>query len=163
MSTAFHITRVDYQNPQHAKDLLSLLDEYARHPMGGGKALPNDTRNHLVPALAQIPYAFSVLAYHNDKAVGLVNCFQGFSTFKCQPLINIHDVMVTENYRGRGLTRLLFAQVEAIARARNCCKMTLEVLEGNPQAQRAYRNLGFESYELDPVMGQAMFWEKVFE
>ena len=35
-----------------------------------------------------------------------------------------------------------------------------EVLEGNKAAQRSYRGLGFEGYQLVPEMGRAMFWEK---
>ena len=49
---------------------------------------------------------------------------------------------------------------QRIARQRGCCKVTLEVLEGNTSAQAAYRRAGFEGYQLDPVMGRAMFWQK---
>jgi ribosomal protein S18 acetylase RimI-like enzyme len=49
---------------------------------------------------------------------------------------------------------------EAVALRLGCCKMTLEVLEGNVVAQAAYKSCGFASYELDPRMGKAMFWEK---
>ena len=34
-------------------------------------------------------------------AVGLVNCIEGFSTFACRPLVNVHDVVVRESHRGR--------------------------------------------------------------
>ena len=101
-----------------------------------------------------------VLARDASGFVGLVNCFEGFSTFKGKPLINIHDVIVSMRARGRGVARLMLQQVEAIARERGCCKLTLEVLEGNQPAQNSYRAVGFKGYELDPVMGRAMFWEK---
>ena len=35
-----------------------------------------------------------------------------------------------------------------------CCKLTLEVLEGNKLAQAAYIANGFAGYQLDPEMGQ---------
>ena len=54
----------------------------------------------------------------------------------------------------------MLTQVEDIARQRGCCKLTLEVLEGNKAAQRSYRGFGFEGYQLVPEMGRAMFWEK---
>lgn len=152
---------VDYQNPTHAAQLMELLDEYARHPMGGAQALSDYTRQRLTERLATIAGAFSVLAYVNDTPAGLVNCFQGFSTFKCKPLINIHDVVVTEAYRGKGVVQALFAHIEQIAAERGCVKLTLEVLQGNHTAQQAYRKLGFASYELDPHMGVALFWEKL--
>ena len=37
-----------------------------------------------------------------DKPVGLATTFEGFSTFAAKPLINIHDIAVLPDYRGRG-------------------------------------------------------------
>ena len=51
--------------------------------------------------------------------------------------------------------------IEAIARERNYCKLTLEVLQGNKAAQHSYRKSGFTPYQLDPNMGHALFWHKV--
>jgi ribosomal protein S18 acetylase RimI-like enzyme len=50
--------------------------------------------------------------------------------------------------------------VEELAGRLGCCKLTLEVLEGNSIAQAAYRSLGFDAYQLDPSLGKALFWEK---
>ena len=36
VSVPFEILIADYTNPQHCQDLIHLLDEYARDPMGGG-------------------------------------------------------------------------------------------------------------------------------
>ena len=65
-----------------------------------------------------------------------------------------------EDFRRQGFARGLLAHVEAVARQRGCCKLTLEVLEGNHGARRAYLDFGFEGYQLDPAMGQALFMEK---
>jgi ribosomal protein S18 acetylase RimI-like enzyme len=50
--------------------------------------------------------------------------------------------------------------MEGHARASGCCKVTLEVLSGNAQAQRAYQRFGFEQYSLSPETGQALFMQK---
>lgn len=155
------VLQASYSNPLHAKSLAFLLDHYARDAMGGGHALEPSTRENLALELSKRPQAFSVLAFIAGEPVGLVNCFEGFSTFSCQPLVNIHDVVVLEAFRGRGISQKMLAKVEEISRQRGCCKMTLEVLEGNAPAQAAYRKLGFAGYELDPQMGRAMFWQKV--
>lgn len=97
------IVQADYSNSQHAKDIGDLLNAYALDPMGGGKALEERVKSSLASELARIPCAFSILCYVDDKAAGLVNCFQSFSTFQCKPLINIHDVTVNNEYRGIGL------------------------------------------------------------
>ena len=41
-----------------------------------------------------------------------------------------------------------------------CCKLTLEVLDGNAPAKAAYEKFGFASYELDPAVGGALCWQK---
>ena len=60
----------------------------------------------------------------------------------------------------RNTLKQINRNLEAMARQRGCCKLTLEVLEGNHGARRAYLDFGFEGYQLDPAMGQALFFEK---
>ena len=151
---------VDYNNSSQTQDLIALLDAYAQDPMGGAEPLSAYTKKNLIAALQSQPQVFSVMCYIDDKPAGLVNCVRGFSTFKAKPLVNIHDVVVSTEYRGQGISRLMLQEVERIARDEGCCKLTLEVLEGNKVAQQAYLNFGFTGYELDPEMGKALFWEK---
>ena len=158
-----NIIRVDYHDPVQAADLIGLLDAYARDPMGGGKPLAPRVRRDLVAELATRPQVFSLLAYVGEEPVGLVNCLESFSTFSCQPIINIHDFMIVKHWRGRGLSQPLLERVEGIARAAGCCKLTLEVLGGNHAARVAYRRFGFSNYQLDPSAGQAEFWHKPLE
>jgi len=103
---------------------------------------------------------FSVLAFDGATPVGLVNAIEGFSTFACRPLVNVHDVVVASSHRGRGIAARMFAEVEAIARERGACKLTLEVLDGNASARTLYQRLGFTAYQLDPAMGHAQFLHK---
>jgi ribosomal protein S18 acetylase RimI-like enzyme len=154
------VFRADYADPVHAAAVVDLLDAYARDPMGGNHPLSVTVREGLIPALAARPDALSVLAFVDGAPAGLVNVFEGFSTFRCAPLLNVHDVAVLPEFRGLGLARQMLALVETIAVERGCCKLTLEVLEGNHPAKALYRSLGFAGYALDPATGQAMFWEK---
>ncbi|GAA4345297.1 GNAT family N-acetyltransferase [Variovorax defluvii] len=150
----------DYRDPVHAEAVVGLLDSYARDPAGGGTPLAPEVLAELPAALAARPQAFSVLAYDGDQAVGLVNCIEGFSTFACRPLVNVHDVVVLPSHRGQRVAQRMFARVEAEARARGACKLTLEVLSGNRSALRAYEREGFAGYQLDPAFGQALFLQK---
>ena len=151
----------DFLNPTHQAAIISLMQAYASDPMGGGEPLPESTLNNLCGELAKRPYAFSLLAYVDGEAAGLINCFEQFSTFACQPLINIHDVMALEQFRGLGLSQQMLDQVELIAQHRGCCKLTLEVLSGNGTAQAAYEKFGFSGYQLSPETGHALFWQKL--
>lgn len=150
----------DLGDPAHGSAVLTLLDAYARGEMGGGAPLADDVRQQLLPALQRRPQAHVLLAFSAGQPAALAICMEGFSTFACKPLLNIHDFMVAEGFRGRGLSQRMLAQVEALARQLGCCKITLEVLEGNTVAQRAYRAFGFDGYELLPETGKALFWQK---
>ena len=154
------LVMADYRNPAHAEAVVTLLDAYACDPAGGATPLTPEVRAALPGALAERPQAFSVLAYDEGQPVGLVNCLEGFSTFACKPLVNVHDVVVLASHRGRRLAQRMLARVEAEARSRGACKLTLEVLSGNASALRAYEREGFAGYQLDPAFGSAMFLQK---
>ena len=150
----------DFSNPAHASAVVYLLNEYAKDDMGGGAPLSTYTQANLVKEMAKRPTIHVVLAFVSGKPAGLINCIEGFSTFACKPLLNIHDVVVLAKYRGQGISSQLLQKGEAIAVSLGCCKLTLEVLEGNKLAQAAYIANGFAGYQLDPEMGRAMFWQK---
>ncbi|AFY36481.1 GCN5-related N-acetyltransferase [[Leptolyngbya] sp. PCC 7376] len=159
----FTTTLVDYNDPNHAADLVFLLDHYASGESGGGKGLTEDVKTHLVSRLAKIPHAFSILCYADEKPAGLANAFHVFSTFKAKPLINIHDLIVHADFRRQGVSQLLLSEIEKIARSKNACKITLEVLDKNYPALNAYERFGFASYGLNPIYGKAIFLEKLLE
>jgi ribosomal protein S18 acetylase RimI-like enzyme len=154
------ITRVDYSDPQQGKDLVTLLNAYALDPLGGNTPLRDEVKQTLPAKLAELAGANSFIAYVNDQPVGLLNAFMGFSTFNASPLINIHDVYVAPDVRGKGVVDALFAAIEAVAKELNCCKITLEVLEENGVAQSAYKRLGYKGYDLGELGGEALFWQK---
>ena len=161
--TTLTLLQADYADPVHARAVVDLLDAYARDPAGGGHALSDHARSHLVASLAVRPQAFSVLAFEGETPVGLVNCIEGFSTFACRPLVNVHDVAVLPSHRGQGVGARMLQLVEQIALERGACKLTLEVLSGNTSANRLYARFGFGAYQLDPAMGQAQFLQKWLE
>lgn len=153
------IAHADYRDARDAADVVALLDAYARDPMGGGEPLRDDVKARLTEDLAANPQAFSLIARIEDKAIGLVNCLMGYSTFAAAPLVNIHDLAVLPEARGKGVGKALLDAVEAEALKRGAVKITLEVLSGNP-ARRLYAREGFGDYQLDPEAGTAMFWQK---
>ena len=160
-SDGLQVSPVNYADAQHAQALVQLLDAYALDAAGGGTPLTDFAKQHLVPALAARPQAFSVLAFDGGEPVGLVNCFEGFSTFACKPLVNIHDVVVLPSHRGRRVGEQMLALVGQLAMARGACKLTLEVLQGNHSARRLYERMGFAAYQLNPALGQAQFLQKL--
>ncbi len=157
---ALNVHRVDYLNAQDAQALVFLLDAYAQDPMGGGEALKPEASSRLCADMSRIAGAASFIAWLDGQPIGLINCFEGYSTFKAKPLLNVHDIAVLAGHRGQGVGQALLQAAEAHALSRGCCKLTLEVLSGNAPAMASYKRFGFEQYELDPAVGQAQFMQK---
>lgn len=154
------ILQANYSDTFHARAIVQLLDAYAQDPAGGGTPLSDFAKANLVFELAKRPQTFTVLAFDGDAPVGLVNCIEGFSTFACRPLVNVHDVVVVASHRGQQVGERLLALTEQIAIQRGACKLTLEVLSGNLSANKLYKRIGFVGYQLDPGMGNAVFLQK---
>ncbi len=154
------IVNADFSNVHHSSAIVALLNEYAMDAMGGGQQLADFVKKNLITAISKRSDVHVVLAFVDGEPAGVAICIEGFSTFACQPLLNIHDLAVAEKFRGQGISKQLIRQVEQVAIGLGCCKITLEVLEGNQRAQALYKSTGFASYQLDPMMGKAMMLQK---
>ncbi|MBK8817425.1 MAG: GNAT family N-acetyltransferase [Methylococcaceae bacterium] len=154
------ISEADLSNPFHAESTINLLNHYSTDEMGGGQELPQFVKDNLVKELKGRKAVRVLLALDGERPVGLAILMESFSTFSCMSLFNVHDLVVLSEYRGKGISKQLLCKAEEIAKKLGCCKLTLEVLEGNKVAQAAYRASGFEGYELSPKMGKALFWQK---
>lgn len=154
------IIDIDFNNPDHGAAVVALLDEYASGDMGGEEPLSAFTRGNLAASLAARPWAHALVARVDGQPAGLAIYLEGFSTFACKPLLNLHDFMVSARFRGQGIAQCLLAALEERARAMGCCKLTLEVLEGNIPAQKLYQKMGYEGYQLQDEHGRALFWQK---
>lgn len=145
----------DFTNPSHLEELARLINHYMADPMGDATPLSKLQQLRLVDGLANHPSSFVLFVFYNGQCAGLSTCFINFSTFKVKPYINIHDIVIDREFRGKGLGRRLMQEIIDIANERGYCKVTLEVREDNVAAQLLYRSLGFE--ECDPKM---FFWTK---
>jgi ribosomal protein S18 acetylase RimI-like enzyme len=145
-------------DPIDQQVILDLLDMYARDPMGDAAPLSDEVRSNLLPGLQGQPQCRVFLAWSGDRPLGLAICFLGFSTFRAQPLLNIHDLAVLPESRGLGVGRALLAAVEQEARRCGCCRLTLEVRLDNHRARRLYQRFGFETGNGNP--DAFAFWKK---
>jgi len=154
------IVESNYTADGHEEFITELLDEYATSITGGGVGLSETVKANVVKEIEKRNNIHTVIAFVDGKPAGLVISIEGFSTFACKPLLNIHDVIVSTEYRGRGIAKMMLGKVEEIALRSGCCKLTLEVLEGNAAARNLYESAGYKPYQLDPEMGRALFLEK---
>lgn len=154
------IFQANYQNTEHCEALRKLIDLYARDEMGQGRPLNSKVYESLLDNLRTRPWVRVYLAANEQEMIGIAVCIEGFSTFNSAALMNIHDVYVKVHYRRQGIAHKLFAFIENDAREMGFCKLTLEVLERNIPAQKAYRKIGFLPYAINDSAGVAQFWQK---
>jgi ribosomal protein S18 acetylase RimI-like enzyme len=114
--------------------------------VGGGQPLRSEVRERLIPALREQPNSLVLLAFADERPVGIAVCFFGLSTFQARPLLNIHDLAVIPEHRGKGIGRALLTEAEKHALDRGCCKLTLEVQEDNLTARTLYDRFGFADF-----------------
>lgn len=152
------ILAVNYNNSEQTIELVDLIDSYAQDPMGKNEALTGSVREQLLLKFKTLPQAHSFICYDDRKPVGMINCFITFSTFQANTVLNIHDVYVSPEFRGLGLSKKLLKHAEKLARELNCCKMTLEVLSTNTIAQQSYIQAGFTNNNCDA--DSVFFWQK---
>jgi GNAT superfamily N-acetyltransferase len=137
------ISNANLDLPQHQVAVIELMNAYASDPMGDGKPLSDEVKGRLIDGLRRHPTTLIILAFEGDRPVGIATCFFGFSTFAARPLLNMHDYFVLPEQRGSGVGGKLLSAVEAEARKKGCCKLTLEVQENNHRARAIYEAFGF--------------------
>jgi len=160
MTHPVEIIRANYTDPRQRSAIPFLLNTYARGLLGFQKNIKTHILDALVPGLEQTHNAIVLLARTDGQYVGMAICFLGFSTFHAKSLINIHDFMVLEDFRGQGIARALLGEIETVAYDMNCCKITLEVQENNTPARKLYRSVGFKDSFLDNEAGSQLFMTK---
>ena len=137
------IHQANFADSRDAGSIVAILNSYAADPRGGGRALPADVQGRLIGVLRDHPTTLVLLAVADGEPVGVAVCFFGISTFRARPLLNVHDLAVLPEYRGRGVGRALLGAAEEHARRRGCCKLTLEVQDDNTPARTLYQRFGF--------------------
>jgi len=154
------IIEADLDRAEHQRAVVELIDAYAADPMGNGRPLSADVRRDLIDGLRRHPTTLIFLAFQGGRAIGIAVGFLGFSTFHARPLINIHDLAVLADCRGRGIGRQLLEAVAEKARQLRCCKLTLEVQENNHRARRLYEAAGFAQAHYQEGAGGSLFYAK---
>lgn len=154
---SIEIRYVNLAEEDHDESIIELLDYLALTP-ADGEPLPAKVKSSLMPRLRDHPGSHVFLAFRNQNAVGLAICFDGFSTFRAQRLLNIHDLVVHPECRGCGVGTRLLEEVESFARAGGYCKLTLEVRADGPRARKLYVGFGFDPG--DPATSAQAFLTK---
>ena len=155
MDALIEVIACDFENPRHCTALTELMNEYITDAMGGGTPYTSDQKKLLVKGLKEHPSTMIMFSLADGEFVGLVNCFVNFATFTVKPFINIHDVIVSQRWRNKGIGRKMLEKVIEESSRMGCSKVTLEVREDNQNAKHLYNSLGF--HDSSP---RQLYWTK---
>lgn len=137
----------DLQNPRHREALVNIIDTFAQSPGGQNEPMTEDAKAKLCVGLSAQSNTLVLLGALHGEFVGAAICYWGFSTFTGKPMINIHDLAVLPEFRGRGVGKALMQDVEQRARKSGCNRVTLEVHDSNEGAKRLYASQGFGPWD----------------
>lgn len=154
------VVEADLTREDQASALVALLDAFVQDPAVAGVPLAPEVREHVALRLHEHPTTRTWLAYDGETPVGFAIGVLGFSSFAARPVMNVHDLGVQRELRGRGVGHALLSAMEREARTLGCCKLTLEVREDNTRARRLYDFFGFGNFEPGEERVPTFFLEK---
>jgi GNAT superfamily N-acetyltransferase len=118
--------------------LVQALATYEKEPLSSVKITPADVLRDGFGT----PRRFEALIAELDgKPVGFALYFHNYSTWEGRAGLFVEDLFVLETARGHGLGRQLITALAAIAEARGCKRLDLNVLDWNP-TRDFYHRLG---------------------
>ena len=124
-----------------AETILSLVQAlaiYEKEPISTVKATAEDFRRDGFGPEKRFE---ALIAELDDAPVGFALYFHNYSTWEGRAGLFVEDLFVLESARGHGLGRQLITALAAIADARGCKRLDLNVLDWNP-TREFYHRLG---------------------
>lgn len=102
-----------------------------------------------VERLARIPIEGLLIAEVDGQYAGFLYWFEGRSPYfrpGLQRFGYLHELHVKEQFRGRGLAKLLIERFVADAQARGIRQLFVDTDDTNTVARRLYESMGFRRY-----------------
>ena len=140
------IRRAEKEDCQHLLELIDELAEYERAPQE-----VTVTLEHFIESgFGANPVWWGFVAIDNagkeERIVGFALYYIRYSTWKGQRMY-LEDIIVTQDYRGKGIGKLLFDRLIREAQEKKLHGITWQVLEWNEPAINFYKkyNASFDS------------------
>jgi len=127
--------------------LILALATYEKAPESA-KATPELLKKNL---FGPHPYAHTLLALVDGKAVGVAMYFFNFSTWTGKPGLYLEDLFVEVEYRKMGIGKALFGALGKVAEDHDCGRMDWAVLKWNQPSidfyEKALGAFGMKEWE----------------
>ncbi|SEP11015.1 Ribosomal protein S18 acetylase RimI [Luteibacter sp. UNC138MFCol5.1] len=130
--------------------ILGLVPRFINFPLPNGRTRTDCLKGieaDLVKHLDEQPSNSYIFVAENEDgdAVGFVHIQKTKDFFTHRDNCHISDIAVAEAFEGAGVGRVLLDHAYSWAKEHRCQFVTLAVLPGNENAQRLYRNYGFDT------------------
>ena len=133
----FKIRKANLKDAKAILDFVKDLAAFERQP----DAVIIDENEIIKQAFSDNPLIYIYVAEAADAVIGIALFYYRFSTWKGKSL-HLEDLIVNEEYRGKGVGKALMDKVLEVAHKENVGRMEWEVLEWNESAIKFYESLG---------------------
>jgi GNAT superfamily N-acetyltransferase len=126
---------------KNSKDIIKLINELAQFE----KLEPPDgkAKKRLIKdAFGKNPLFYVIAARDEKNIVAYAFYFFTYSSFLARKTLYLEDIFISENYRGRGIGKILMNELIKIAKKQRCGRMEWCVLNWNINAINFYEKLG---------------------
>jgi GNAT superfamily N-acetyltransferase len=134
--------RVRPGTPNDVPDLLRLIQELALYERAPDEVIVTE-ETLLADGFGEHPRFHLFVAELDHKVVGMALYYFAYSNWKGKYLY-LEDLVVQENFRGKGIGKLLFEAVVEVAKTEKVKRMGWQVLNWNDPAINFYQAYGAE-------------------
>jgi GNAT superfamily N-acetyltransferase len=135
----FNIRKAEKEDAPVMMELIYELAEFEKAP----ESVINTSRKIEIDGFGENPLFYALVAAFQDRVVGMSLCCFRYSTWKGKRLY-LEDLIVTGNFRGRGIGKALFEETMKLAKIENCSGMNWQLLDWNTPAMDFYKKYGSE-------------------
>lgn len=125
------------------KGLLDVFIEGYRYHQNGRPDIFSDISNETLKEdlIANLERLSTIVILDEDKIVGYLSyLIKGSHSKK----LDVNQLVISENYRGKGLGKLLMEEAKTIATKSNCNRIELNCWLFNENALNMYEHIGFK-------------------
>ena len=134
--------QIDSINPDDFDQIISLLIKL-RDETGGMDQTDIDTIQKNLEELIESPSNHMLVARDGTKLIGFVNFLIRKTVLHESPSGLIDELIIIDEYRGKGVGRKLISEVIQRCRRQGCCELEVSTLMSNQKARSFYRECGF--------------------
>ncbi|SFC78073.1 GNAT family N-acetyltransferase [Pseudoalteromonas denitrificans] len=130
-------------NEQYLAQLVILFEEYRL--FCNFKANPKATEKFLRSLIiGEDSVIFIAVDSDSDELMGFVNLYPSYSSLALKRLWILNDLGVSQNFRGKNVSKALISRVLSFAKETHAVRIELKTEKTNERALQLYKTMGFE-------------------